>query len=104
MCIRDSPDSSWPLLNGLDVLVVDALRWRKHSTHFNVDQAIETASRIGASRTYFTHMSHDLLHEVTCAALPPKVTLAYDGLRLSVAEETPLNVINLSAKCASPTS
>jgi phosphoribosyl 1,2-cyclic phosphate phosphodiesterase len=79
------PDTSWPLLDGVRTLVIDALRERPHSTHFNVEQALAAAARIGAERTYFTHISHDLGHAATCARLPRGVELAYDGLIL----ETP---------------
>jgi phosphoribosyl 1,2-cyclic phosphate phosphodiesterase len=74
------PDASWPLLEGLDVLVLDALRERPHPTHFSLREAIDAASRIGAARTLFTHMCHDLAHAATCARLPPSMALAYDGL------------------------
>jgi phosphoribosyl 1,2-cyclic phosphate phosphodiesterase len=80
------PDPSWPLLEGLDVVVLDALRIRPHPTHFSLDEAIEASRRIAASRTYFTHMCHDLPHGPTCARLPAGMTLAYDGLRLTVGE------------------
>ena len=79
------PDGSWPLLRGLDVLVLDALRIRPHPTHFSLDEAIDTARRIGAPRTFFTHMCHDLLHAATDARLPPGMALAYDGLVLELA-------------------
>jgi phosphoribosyl 1,2-cyclic phosphate phosphodiesterase len=78
------PDSSWPLLDDLDVLVIGALRTRRHPTHFSVDEAVQAAGRIRPRRTYFTHMCHDLPHADTCARLPDGVTLAYDGLRISV--------------------
>jgi phosphoribosyl 1,2-cyclic phosphate phosphodiesterase len=74
------PDASWPLLEGLDVLVLDALRRRPHPTHFTLDEAIEASRRIGARRTCFTHMCHDLGHAETSARLPAGVELAYDGL------------------------
>jgi phosphoribosyl 1,2-cyclic phosphate phosphodiesterase len=74
------PDESWSLLAGLDVLVLDALRDRPHPTHFTLAQAVEAAARIGAARTYFTHMTHDLRHGPTCARLPAGMELAYDGL------------------------
>jgi phosphoribosyl 1,2-cyclic phosphate phosphodiesterase len=80
------PETSWPLLAGLDVVVVDALRIRKHPTHFSLAEALEAADRIGARRTYFTHMCHDLAHEETCRGLPAGRTLAYDGLELTVGE------------------
>jgi phosphoribosyl 1,2-cyclic phosphate phosphodiesterase len=81
------PDEAWPLLAGLDTLVLDALRDRPHSTHFSVDEAVAVAARIGARRTVFTHMTHDLGYRDTCARLPAGVTLAYDGLVLDVAVE-----------------
>lgn len=76
------PESSWPLLAGVKTLVLDALRERAHPTHFSVSDAIEAARRIGAERTYFTHISHDLGHAATCARLPGGIELAYDGLVL----------------------
>jgi len=73
------PDSSWPLLEGVTAVVLDALRRRPHSTHFNIDEAVEVVARLGAARAYFTHISHDLAHAETCAHLPRGVELAYDG-------------------------
>lgn len=80
------PEDSYALLHDLDVLVLSALRHRPHPTHFTVEAAIETAVRIGARRTVFTHMCHDLGHEETSRSLPPGFELAYDGLVLDVAE------------------
>jgi phosphoribosyl 1,2-cyclic phosphate phosphodiesterase len=74
------PDESWPLLTDLDVVVLDALRDRPHPTHFSVSEAVEAAERIGAARTFFTHMCHDLPHQATCERLPAGMALAYDGL------------------------
>ena len=73
------PASSWRLLEGLDVLVLDALRRRSHPTHFNLEQAIETARQIAARRTFFTHIAHELPHAATNATLPPGMALACDG-------------------------
>jgi phosphoribosyl 1,2-cyclic phosphate phosphodiesterase len=78
------PDSSWPLLDGVRTLVLDALRDRPHPTHFSVTQALEVVDRLGPERTYFTHICHDLPHAATCARLPAGVELAYDGLVLDV--------------------
>jgi len=73
------PESSEELLRGLDVLILDGLRRCSHPTHFNLDQAIEAASRIGARRTFFTHIAHALPHGETNAELPDGMALAYDG-------------------------
>jgi phosphoribosyl 1,2-cyclic phosphate phosphodiesterase len=81
---NEVPPASMALLGGLDCLVLDALRHRPHPTHFTVAQATAVAKRIGAARTFFTHISHDLGHEATCAALPPGVALAHDGLTIEV--------------------
>ncbi len=78
------PAASRALLGGLDVLILDALRPRPHSTHFSLDEAIAAAQQIGARRTLFTHMSHELEHAATNAILPPSMELAYDGLRISL--------------------
>jgi phosphoribosyl 1,2-cyclic phosphate phosphodiesterase len=79
------PDASLALLDGLECLVLDALRHRPHPTHFNLSQAVEMAKRIGAKRTFFTHIAHDLGHEATSATLPAGMALAHDGLVLDVA-------------------
>jgi phosphoribosyl 1,2-cyclic phosphate phosphodiesterase len=74
------PDESRELLRGLDVLVLGAVRRRPHPMHFNLEQAVEEARRIGAKRTYFTHVAHALGHAQTNAELPEGIELAYDGL------------------------
>jgi phosphoribosyl 1,2-cyclic phosphate phosphodiesterase len=80
-------DEAWPLVTGVDTLVLDALRYRPHPTHFSVAQALATVARIRPRRTYFTHMNHDLPHAETNARLPAGVELAYDGLVLDVEVE-----------------
>lgn len=74
------PPASMALLEGLDVLVLDALRHKSHPTHFTLEQAVDVARAVGARQTYFTHMAHDLPHAGTCAALPAGMALSYDGL------------------------
>ena len=78
------PDESWPLLDGVRTLILDALRHRPHSTHFSVDESIAVVARLGVERAYFTHISHDLGHAETSAQLPAGVELAYDGLVVDV--------------------
>jgi phosphoribosyl 1,2-cyclic phosphate phosphodiesterase len=82
--VNQIPESSFQLLEDLDVLVLDALQHRPHSSHFSVDQAIEAARRIGAGQTLFTHIGHALAHQATNAALPPNMRLAHDGQRVTV--------------------
>lgn len=76
----DIPNASMELLRDLDVLVLDALRHRPHPTHMNLQQSIAMAQRIGARRTYFTHIAHELLHDEVNASLPDSMQLGYDGL------------------------
>jgi phosphoribosyl 1,2-cyclic phosphate phosphodiesterase len=76
---NEIPKASWSLLEGLDVLVLDALRDRPHATHFSLDEAVEIARRLKAKRTLLTHISHELDHATINARLPSGVELAYDG-------------------------
>jgi len=79
---NEIPDESYPLLAGLDVLILDCLRPTPHPTHLHLEAAVQAAQRIGARRTFFTHLSCRLEHEATNAALPLGIECAYDGLRL----------------------
>jgi phosphoribosyl 1,2-cyclic phosphate phosphodiesterase len=74
------PPESWPLLEGLRVLVLDALRFKPHPGHLSINEALEVIDRVKPGRAYLTHMSHDVEHEATNRRLPPGVELAYDGL------------------------
>ena len=81
---NEIPNESWPLLTGLDTLILDALRPKPHRTHFSLDEAIAVARRIARGGTLFTHMAHELEHEATNAILPPGMELAYDGMRVAL--------------------
>ena len=78
------PEPSLALLADLDVLVLDALRHRPHPTHFTLREAVATAARVGARRTWFTHIAHELGHAETCASLPAGMALAHDGLAIDL--------------------
>ena len=78
------PASSLELLGGLDVLVLDALRHKRHAKHLTIEQAVELAQGIGANETFFIHMTHSLLHVEENEALPDSMALAYDGQKFSV--------------------
>ncbi len=89
-CLTDVsaiPESSFALLEGLDHLVVSALRHQPHPSHATVEQAVGWARRIGARQTWLTHIAHELGHEQTNRALPENIRLAYDGLSLPVSLE-----------------
>jgi phosphoribosyl 1,2-cyclic phosphate phosphodiesterase len=78
------PESSYELLQGLDVLFLDALRYKPHPTHSTVERSIKTVERLAPRRAYFTHICHDLGHERAESMLPPNIRLAYDGLEIEV--------------------
>jgi phosphoribosyl 1,2-cyclic phosphate phosphodiesterase len=78
------PDSSLALLEGVDAVVIDALRERAHPSHANVEEAIAWVDKIGARRAWFTHMSHEILHAEVETTLPPHIRLAYDGLVIPI--------------------
>jgi phosphoribosyl 1,2-cyclic phosphate phosphodiesterase len=78
--VNEIPRASWPRLEGLDVLVLDALRHKPHPAHFGLAQALDVIDQFRPRRAYLTHMSHDLEHEATNRTLPPHVRLAHDGL------------------------
>jgi phosphoribosyl 1,2-cyclic phosphate phosphodiesterase len=80
------PDTSWALLDGVQVLVLDALRHRPHPTHFSLAEALEVIDRLRPRAAYLTHICHDLPHAATNASLPAGVQLAYDGLTVDVEE------------------
>jgi phosphoribosyl 1,2-cyclic phosphate phosphodiesterase len=77
------PQASYPLLEGLDVLVLDALQRKRHITHFSLEQALDEAKKIRARQTLFTHIAHGLGDAETNAELPDNVRLAYDGQRVT---------------------
>ena len=82
--VSDIPEQSFALLEGLDHLVLSALRHKPHPSHATVEQALGWARRVGAKQTWLTHIAHELGHEETNRALPAGVALAYDGLSLTV--------------------
>jgi len=76
------PEESAAMLQGLDILILDALRYEPHPTHSNVANSLKIVERLKPRRAFFTHMGHDLDHAAAEAMLPPHVRLAYDGLKL----------------------
>jgi phosphoribosyl 1,2-cyclic phosphate phosphodiesterase len=82
--VSNIPEESYALLEGLDHLVLSALRYKPHPSHATVEQALDWAQRIGARQTWLTHIAHELGHEETNRTLPAGVELAYDGLTVPV--------------------
>ena len=80
--MSDIPEESIPLLQGLDILILDALRREPHPSHSHLAKSIELVSKLAPKRAFFTHISHDLDHESTNAELPANMRLAHDGLKL----------------------
>jgi phosphoribosyl 1,2-cyclic phosphate phosphodiesterase len=78
----DIPEESLNKLQGLDVLFLDALRYKPHPTHSTVEHSLATVARLKPRRAFFTHICHDLPHEATNASLPENVKLSYDGMKL----------------------
>ena len=74
------PPETFSALQGVETVVLDALRDTPHPTHFSLEQAVAAARQIGARQTYFTHIAHNLEHETTNQKLPANMQLAYDGL------------------------
>lgn len=78
------PPETYPLLQNLDVLVLDALRYRHHPTHMTVEQALSVIDHVKPRRAYLTHIAHDILHAHLQPQLPPNVFLAFDGLTVTL--------------------
>jgi len=76
------PPETLEKLRDLDILFLDALRYKPHPTHSTVEQSLKIVDAVKPKRTFFTHICHDLPHEATNAALPPDVRLAFDGMKL----------------------
>ncbi|MFO0925451.1 MAG: MBL fold metallo-hydrolase [Gemmataceae bacterium] len=78
--VNEIPRSSWPLLEGLDVLILDALRFKPHPGHFSVDQALDVIDQFQPRHAYLTHLSHEIDHAAVSGRLPRGLELAHDGL------------------------
>jgi phosphoribosyl 1,2-cyclic phosphate phosphodiesterase len=80
------PDESLPALAGLKVWIVDALRYRPHPSHFNLDDALSWIARLTPERAILTNLHADLDYEQLCGKLPPQIEPAYDGMVFEVEE------------------
>jgi phosphoribosyl 1,2-cyclic phosphate phosphodiesterase len=77
-------DATMAALEGLDLLILDALGKNRHPTHFSLPQAVDVARALAPRQTLFTHISHSLEHAETNATLPPGMALAYDGQEIEL--------------------
>jgi len=80
--LSDIPAESIPLLQDLDVLILDALRPNPHPSHSHLAKSVAFVEQLKPRRAFFTHMGHELDHNATEAILPPHIRLAYDGLKI----------------------
>jgi phosphoribosyl 1,2-cyclic phosphate phosphodiesterase len=83
------PPQTYPLLQDLDVLVIDALRYRHHPTHLTVDQALHEIEQLQPRQAWFTHIAHDIQHADLSARLPAHIQPAHDGLLLTLNGDHP---------------
>ncbi len=81
---KELPDEALALLRGVRVLVLNALLRHAHPTHLSIDEAVRTATRVGAAQTFLTHLTHENSHAALAAELPPGIAPAYDGLSVAL--------------------
>lgn len=82
--VKSVPDDAVAALQGLDVLVLNALLARPHPLHLSIPEGVAAAQRIGARRTFFTHLTHENTHAALATRLPAGIAPAYDGLVIEV--------------------
>lgn len=90
------PNETMAQLEGLDILILDALRHHPHPTHSTLENSLKIVEQLKPKRAFFTHMSHDLPHEATNATLPENVRLSYDGLKLEFQLQVPTHDASIS--------
>lgn len=83
------PRSSLELMRGAEVLVINALRHKPHPVHLSLSEALDVIRKVQPQRAYLTHISHEMGHAETLALLPAHVEPAYDGLTVTVSDQTP---------------
>ena len=82
--------SSWPLFDNLDCLILDALRYRPHGSHFNVDMALAVHERVKPKRTILTNLHIDLDYQTLKSETPDSVEPAFDGLSIVLSKRSPV--------------
>lgn len=82
--VSSIPESSFALLKGLDLLLIDCLRIKSHPTHINMEQSLAYVGQIKAKQSVLIHMTHELEYEATSKLLPNHVFVGYDGMKVVV--------------------
>lgn len=78
------PRETFERLQGIDVMILDALRYRPHATHLTIDESVSTLESLNARESWLIHLCHDIRHKDLAATLPERIHVAYDGLELTV--------------------
>lgn len=78
--VKTIPDSTLDKMQGLDMLIIDGLRWVEHPSHFNIEEACQLIKQLGVKQAYLTHISHEVEHQDLVSKLPAHIQPAYDGL------------------------
>ena len=81
---NEIPDASIRLLAGLELLIIDALRYSPHENHFSIDEALEVISRLRPKQAVLTHLTHEVSHRIASSRLPAGVELAWDGMTYEI--------------------
>jgi len=86
--VSEIPTSSIKLLQNLQILILDAVRYRPHPTHFHIEKAIQVSQQINPKLTYFTHINHDIQHQQLTKELPANIKVAYDTLTIQCKQKS----------------
>ena len=82
--IKDYEEKIFTSLEGVETIIISALHEEGSHMHFSLDEAVEFGRRVGSSRVVFTHINHEMAHELVGDQLPDGMELGYDGMRIDV--------------------
>lgn len=78
--VNEIPNGTFEKLYGLEILILDAVRFKPHPTHFSVEEAINIIKELKPQQAFLTHLNHNIMHERDSKNLPENIAFAYDGL------------------------